>query len=61
MDSFTTGAVFQGELIEETEEGKVFWIPIEELENQKLAPNMETYLKLFFNDNLHEKHKRHLR
>lgn len=46
--------VFQGELIEETKEGKVFWIPIEELANQKLAPNMETYLKLFFNDNLHE-------
>ena len=46
--------VFQGELIDETVEGKVFWMPIDALETHKLAPNMDTYGKLFFNDNLHE-------
>lgn len=45
---------FSGELINETEEGKVFWVNAEELKNMNLAPNMDKYLELFFSDVHHE-------
>lgn len=38
---------YTGELIEETDEGKVFWIDMNELLHLKLAPNMDKYLKMF--------------
>ena len=45
---------FSGNMISETEEGKVLWIPLESIYESKLAPNMEQYLELFFNDHLNE-------
>lgn len=41
---------FSGELLDETEEGRVFWITPEELKKSKLPPNFERYLPLFFAD-----------
>ncbi len=38
---------YSGELIPETDEGKVFWTSIENLENMKLAPNFKEYLPMF--------------
>lgn len=37
---------FSGELIDETEEGKVFWADYDELRQMKLAPNMANYLPI---------------
>ncbi len=45
---------FVGELINETEEGKVFWVDINELPKMNLAPDFSVYLKLFFDENLNE-------
>ena len=45
---------FSGQLVSETEEGKVFWIDMTDIYNQKLASGMETYLKLFFGDKYNE-------
>ena len=45
---------YEGTMLEGTEEGKVFWMDIEDLPNANLAPNMDTYLKLFFNDSCNE-------
>ncbi len=38
---------YTGKLSEGTEEGRVFWAKLSELPNMKLAPNMESYLKMF--------------
>lgn len=43
-----------GELIDETEEGRVFWLSPEELKGEKLPPNFERYLPVFFGDNVQE-------
>ena len=45
---------FSGELLDETEEGKVFWADLSDLVHMNLAPNMKEYLKLFFNDDMNE-------
>ena len=45
---------FTGTLLEETEEGKVFWTDLEQLAGLKLAPGMDTYLELFFHDDVNE-------
>ena len=45
---------FQGEIIGETREGKVYWLNMEDLGKTKLSPNMHEYLKLFFHDELIE-------
>ena len=45
---------FQGELIGETHEGKVFWILENQLPQMKLAPNMLDYLKIFRDDSVNE-------
>lgn len=49
---------FKGNMLDETREGKVFWIHKDELLGSDLAPKlatgMQTYLKLFFNDDIHE-------
>ncbi|HAX72396.1 MAG TPA: DNA mismatch repair protein MutT [Firmicutes bacterium] len=47
-------STYSGTLLDQTEEGKVYWVPVDELLNQPLAPDMLTYLKLFFNDELNE-------
>lgn len=45
---------FSGELISETDEGKVFWIGIDELKNEKLSKNFGNYIPMFTNDELCE-------
>ena len=47
---------FSGELISETEEGKVFWVKEDELKNMKLCSNFEKYLQLFTCDVVTEFH-----
>jgi 8-oxo-dGTP diphosphatase len=41
---------FSGELISETEEGKVFWVDIDELPRLKLAKGFGERLPMFFED-----------
>lgn len=45
---------FSGELLAETDEGKVFWIDPEKLKNEKLSKNFGNYIPMFFNDELNE-------
>ncbi len=45
---------FTGELIDETDEGEVFWIHPDELASKKLSPNFDNYIKLFMNDSFDE-------
>lgn len=45
---------YSGELIKETEEGKVFWMNIDDFLDSNLAPNMKTYMELFLNDDINE-------
>lgn len=47
-------SVFSGDLIDETHEGKVFWLDYPDLEHADLASDMSEYLKLFLNDDLNE-------
>lgn len=47
---------FSGELISETEEGKVFWVKEDELKNMKLCNNFEKDLELFTCDVVTEFH-----
>lgn len=42
---------FSGELINETEEGKIFWIDKSDIGKYELSPNFNRYLELFFGDN----------
>lgn len=41
---------YSGEMLSETEEGKVIWTNIDKLEGMKLAPNFKEYLPIFFKD-----------
>lgn len=41
---------FSGELINETEEGKVFWVKKSEIQNYDLSPNFSEYLKIFLSE-----------
>lgn len=45
---------FSGELVESTEEGRVFWVSIDELAAMKLAPNFREYLPMFLEDRYSE-------
>lgn len=45
---------YSGILIDESEEGKVFWMDINEFINSKLAPLMDSYMEMFLRDNLSE-------
>ncbi len=45
---------FSGELLKETEEGRVFWFSPEELKNSNLSSNFDRYLPMFFNDGFSE-------
>ncbi len=45
---------FSGELVGETHEGKVFWIPENRLPQMKLAPNMMDYVKIFRDELVNE-------
>lgn len=41
---------FTGELLESTDEGRVFWVKPEELTALPLCPNFEKYLPIFFSE-----------
>ncbi len=41
---------FSGELLEATDEGRVFWIDPEELKTKNLSSNFANYLPMFFSD-----------
>lgn len=41
---------YSGELTEETEEGKVFWVKKDELVSLNLSPNFNEYLKVFLSN-----------
>ncbi len=45
---------FSGELISETEEGRVFWMTVEELKNGNLSNNFGNYLPMFLDDKYSE-------
>ena len=45
---------YSGELIGETEEGKVFWADIDEISNMELPPYFDDYLKVFLSDDKQE-------
>lgn len=45
---------YSGELIEETEEGKVFWADIDEIPKMELSQDFENYLKVFLDDDKQE-------
>ncbi len=45
---------YSGNCINETSEGKVFWIDLEDLNRMKLAPNMEIYLKMLLSESYSE-------
>ena len=45
---------FVGEMINETDEGKVYWISLNDLENLQLAPNVWEYLKVFLDNDINE-------
>lgn len=45
---------YSGELIGETEEGKVFWTDIDEIPNMELPPYFDDYLKVFLSDEKQE-------
>lgn len=45
---------YSGELIGETEEGKVFWADIDEIPNMELSQDFGNYLKVFLDDDKQE-------
>lgn len=45
---------YSGELIDETEEGKVFWADIDEIPKMELPPYFDDYLKVFLSDDKQE-------
>ena len=45
---------YSGELIDETEEGKVFWTDIDEIPKMELSKDFENYLKVFLDDDKQE-------
>lgn len=45
---------FSGELLPETNEGKVFWVEPEKLKGMQLSENFEKYLPMFMNDDFSE-------
>lgn len=45
---------YTGKLIPETDEGRVFFTPLDSLKTMPLAPNFEKYLTIFTNDSYSE-------
>ena len=45
---------YSGNLVNETLEGKVFWVDLNDLEKMKLAPNMNIYLKMLISESYSE-------
>lgn len=47
-------STYRGELITETSEGKVYWMDLDEFLSSVKAPSMDTYMKIFLEDNINE-------
>ena len=45
---------FSGELLDATDEGRVFWVSPDEINNFELSKNFGNYIPMFFDDNLNE-------
>lgn len=45
---------FSGNLLDATDEGRVFWIDPDELKSRKLSENFDRYLPMFFNKDFSE-------
>ena len=45
---------FEGEMITETDEGKVYWVSLNEFENLNHAPNVREYFKVFMDNDISE-------
>ena len=45
---------FEGELVSETTEGKVYWLSESELKNKKLAYDFDKVIEVFNNENINE-------
>lgn len=45
---------FSGKMLDETEEGRVFWVSPEELKHLRLSDNFEKYLPMFWEDTYSE-------
>ena len=45
---------YEGELINETDEGEVFFTTLESINEMTLSPNFDKYLKVFLNDDISE-------
>lgn len=45
---------YTGDLLSETEEGKVFWVNLEELGSMKLSPNFKKYIPMFLGGKYNE-------
>ena len=45
---------FEGKLVDETHEGKVYWVSAQELMGMNLAPNVREYLRVFLNHDVIE-------
>lgn len=43
---------YSGQLLESTDEGRVFWAGLSELDGMKLTPNFKEYLPLFLEDSV---------
>ena len=41
---------FEGTLLDETDEGKVFWVKKEDISGMELSPHFNEYLKIFLSD-----------
>ena len=41
---------YEGELLDATDEGKVFWTSLAQLDDRKFAPNFKEYLPMFLED-----------
>ena len=47
-------STFCGNLVDKSHEGRVFWVDRDTLKHLQLSPNMEEYLRLFFDDDIVE-------
>lgn len=46
--------VYEGELIKSTDEGEVFFTPIESIKGMPLSPNFDKYLEVFLKEDFNE-------
>ncbi len=54
LEFFYKTTDYSGTLIDATDEGKVFWVDMNEIKNMNLSPNFGQYLKVYENDEVTE-------